>query len=175
MSTKSVAFEAEAVGYHTHHWVVRKYTTYLSLQTKKNEIKMFSVDQKNKSFKEEDAFLISVEGSINYSEFDSTFEHIFILKDSQVLEKRSLDAVNTMRMKIKLKEPASDSYSKQLVLSNNGTACAIGGGGSKNYFFLIDLESSAQHKLTSDALSSTYAPCFINGNTEFVAVSGSWR
>ena len=115
---------------------------------------------------------ISVKGSISYSEFDSTFEQIFILKDFEVLEKRSMDAVDVVSLCIKLKEKVSSCYSKQLVLSNNGTVCAIGGGQLENYFFFVDLESSAQHKLTSGDLTYAYAPCFINGGTKFVAVSG---
>ena len=35
---------------------------------------------------------------------------------------------------------------------------------------MIDLQSQEQIKLTSDVITDTYAPCFINGGTEFVAV-----
>ena len=38
---------------------------------------------------------------------------------------------------------------------------------------MIDLQNSLQHKFTSE-LRTTYAPCFINGQTELVAIGG-WR
>ena len=41
---------------------------------------------------------------------------------------------------------------KLLSLSDDGTVCAVGGGDRKSYFYVIDLESKAQHKLCWMAL-----------------------
>merc|ERR1712087_436014 len=51
--------------------------------------------------------------------------------------------------------------------------CAIGGGYCKAYFYVINLESKEQQKLTSTNLGHSFAPCFINGGTEYVAVGGA--
>ena len=73
-----------------------------------------------------------------------------------------------------MEKRVSPVITKQLALSNDGTVCAIGGGHG-NPLYLIALESKTQHKLTSDVLKATFAPCFINGDTEFVAVGGSGK
>ena len=105
-------------------------------------------------------------------EFDRIFQNIFILKNKEVLERRSIDEVSEVVMSIKLKQKVDTSAaSKQLSLSDDGTMCAIGGGYT-SHFYLVNLESKAQHKLTSKTLRQTRAPCFINGATAFVAVGG---
>merc|ERR1712083_143066 len=58
------------------------------------------------------------------------------------------------------------------MVSNDGTLCAMAGGDNKADFYLIELESQMQHKMSSEVLGDTYAPCFINGQTEYVAVGG---
>ena len=74
-----------------------------------------------------------------------------------------------MLLSIQLDEKTSGAALKQIALSNDGSACVIGGGNDKPYFYLIDLESQEQHKITSVIQEDTYAPCFINGGTELVA------
>ena len=64
------------------------------------------------------------------------------------------------------------SASKMLSLSNDGSFCVIGGGADKPYFYLIDIVNHKQLKLTSTVLTDTLAPCFINGDAEFVAIGG---
>ena len=59
---------------------------------------------------------------------------------------------------------------KRLSLSNDGVWCVIAGGGGKSYFYLVDIVNEAQYKLISTNLECTYAPCFINGDSEYVAV-----
>ena len=84
---------------------------------------------------------------VNYSQFDQNFENIFILKNLQVLEKRNTCDDRACSM------------------------CAIRGGYSSRSFYLVDLSRQTQSKLTSRNLKNTYAPCFINGETDFVAVA----
>ena len=89
---------------------------------------MFRVDAKTKSFVEVESLRLCIDENeeINYSEFDINFEHIFILKNLDVLEKRSLCTANKVMMNIKLEEKVKDDDSKQLSLSNDGTFCVIG-------------------------------------------------
>ena len=170
MDSKNVVFQCPSLGYNTHHWVVHQGKSYLSLQTKESEIKMFAAN----SFAEDVALSISLPAteSINYTEFDSSFENIFILKNFQQLEQRTIADVQNVKLSIKLKEEVEDPGLKQLVLSNDGTFCAIGGGFIQSYFYLIDLTSKTQHKITSKALKKSLAPCFINGDAYIVAVGG---
>merc|ERR1719242_437806 len=46
------------------------------------------------------------------------------------------------------------------------------GGASSDFFYLISLESQEQFKLTTNNLTCTFAPCFVNGESELVAVGG---
>ena len=82
--------------------------------------------------------------------------------------------MNDVLMSIKLDHFVDEDDSKQLSLSNDGTFCIIGGG-SEPYSFLIDLPDQKQHRLTSGwgRRTHSYSPCFINGDTELVAV-GAW-
>ena len=196
MATKNIVYKERAFGYHTHHWIMHKppktkaeeSTThtfwddqplfprglkYLSLQTERTLIKMFLLDEAKRTFREEEAFRIRADGSINYSEFDRNFENILILKNYQVLELRCIDDAETVMMRIELNEKVLDDEAKQLVLSVDGTMCAIGGGEDKPHFYVVDLESKQQHNLTSTALTDSCSPCFINGDAELVAVGGA--
>ena len=174
MATKKEIFKSAASGYHTHHWVVHAAKKYLSLQTKKNEIKMFEIDAEHKSFKQDEELRLCLDAQdeINFSEFDRTFENIFILKNHETLESRSISDVNAVKISLKLIDRLGSSIQKQLTLSNDGTFCAIAASGGKPYFYLIDLVKKQQHKLVSSALSQTYGPCFINGETDYVSVGG---
>ena len=46
------------------------------------------------------------------------------------------------------------------------------GGSASNFFYLISLDTQEQFKLTTTQLTNTYAPCFINGESQFVAIGG---
>ena len=175
MHSKKAIWKTEAQGAHTHHWVTIREQKYLSLQTKTNEVKMFTVDAESKAFKENEALRLCLgeEDRINFTEFDTTFENIFILKNGQMLEKRDVDSINEIKMSIELEEELGGGARKQLSISNDGTFCAIGGGVGKKYFYVVDLQNAQQHKFVSEALTNTFAPCFINGQTELVAV-GDW-
>ena len=67
---------------------------------------MFKINESNTSFEEEEALQLCLgeNNTINFSEFDQSFEHIFIVKNSTMLEKRSIHAINEVEMSINLKE-----------------------------------------------------------------------
>ena len=134
---------------------------------------LFKVGEQDKSLKEDESLkiVLGTEDEINAYEFDQSFENIFILENEKVLEKKSLGALDEVTMSIKLKEKVQDSGYKLLSLSHDGSLCVIGGGFAA-YFYLLDLDSKAQHKLSSEALTQTNAPCFINGDNEQVGVVG---
>ena len=135
---------------------------------------MFEIDEKTKSFTEDESLQIKLPASesAGYTQFDGIFENIFILRNYKVLEKRSLADVNEVTLSIKLEEKVHPTAGNQMILSNDGSVCAIGGGNDKSHFYLIDLESKEQHKVTSATAVHSHAPCFINGNTAFVAIGG---
>merc|ERR1712192_311871 len=137
-------------------------------------MKMLKIDEEAFSFEENESLRVSLadDDVINYVEFDTGFEHLFLLKNKSMLERRALGKVNAVQMSIKLEEQVAGSGTKQLSLSGDGTVCAIVGGDNKAYFYLIELENQMQHKMSSEVLGDTYAPCFINGQTECIAVGG---
>ena len=174
METKKTVFAQNAFGPHNHHWIWIHKQKYLSLQTKKNEIKMFEVNQEELTFKENAALRICMTANdeIDFTEFDRAFENIFILKNQEIFEKRSVDDITLVKMSLVLEESVTSSCKKNFTLSEDGTCCAIGGGVGSAYFYLIDLESKKQHQFNSDVLLNTYVPCFINGCTDYIAVGG---
>ena len=57
-------------------------------------------------------------------------------------------------------------------LSDDGNYCIIGGG-YKNFFYIIALETQKQIKLNTEKLTYAFAPCFINGESNLIAVGGN--
>ena len=131
MGTKKVLFEEKAHGCHSHHWVNYNDQKYISLQTAKNVMKMYRFDETNKSLTEDESLRLQVAENeeINSSEFDQKFEHIFIVKNLEVIEKRSVGELGKAMLSIKLQEKVGTDTTKLLTLSDDGTFCAIGGGG----------------------------------------------
>ena len=173
LNTRQVIFETSIWGKHLQHWVTNHDQKFLSLKTDRTTLKMFKFNAGDKSFKEDESLRIAVEDFIVYTQFDCSFENIFLLMNKNVLEKRSLNELNTVQLSIKLEEKVEATALGQMVLSSDGTVCALGGGNDKQYFYLVNFASREQHKMTSSILTDTYAPCFINGATEYVAV-GAW-
>lgn len=182
LSSGDIIFETPGKGCHTHHWLTRQQKRYLSLQTAWNVVKMFEIDAVGKSFDEDESLRLCLGHSdkISYIEFDRTCEHIVFLKTGSVehihdttmtLELRAVDNINETVMSIELDGIMQyTSRAKQMALSDDGTLCAVGGGWTKNYFHLIDLQTAVQHKMTSKELKRTYLPCFINGKTDLMAM-----
>ena len=177
MKSNSVIFETTAFGTQNHHWLSHADQKYLSLQATKQMVKMFKVKQEDNSFEEDETLRLCVSSDdvINVTEFDKAFENIFILKNCEVFEKRSISDLETVRLCVKLEARVTIGSSKQLSLSNDGAFCAIRGGSYNKNFFLIDLGNATQYKVSSERASGTFAPCFINGDAEYVAVGGSYR
>ena len=174
LSSKKVIFKQSSGAKFGHNWVVHKEQKYLSLQTAGNTLKMFKFGAANTSFDEEDAFTLCLneDDTIQYSDFDENFENIFIVKNSKVLETRKVGAFNEVALSIQLVEKCGTSgYTTLFALSAAGTLCAI--GFQDAYFYLVDLESQSQHKLASDICPVAVSPCFINGDTSWIAVGGN--
>ena len=89
------------------------------------------------------------------------------------MEKRGVDSISEIKMSIELEEGVIQGNRKQLSMSNTGNFCAIGGGNGKNYVYVVDLQNAQQQKFVSEVLRHTFVPCFINGQSELVAV-GDW-
>eukprot|EP01084_Bolivina_argentea_P064195 117108_1 len=161
---------------HSHNFVDIDNKKYLSVQTAGNTIKFFHIKQTDNEYKhEEDESLricLNDKDRINCCEFDKTFENIFYVKNTRVLEKRVVNKTGKVVFSITLEQEISENNMKMMSLSNKGDWCVIAGGGEKGYFYLIDIENKIQHKLTSTQFGSSYSPCFINGDHEFVAIGG---
>eukprot|EP00485_Elphidium_margaritaceum_P018703 CAMPEP_0202728576 /NCGR_PEP_ID=MMETSP1385-20130828/185696_1 /ASSEMBLY_ACC=CAM_ASM_000861 /TAXON_ID=933848 /ORGANISM="Elphidium margaritaceum" /LENGTH=829 /DNA_ID=CAMNT_0049394827 /DNA_START=40 /DNA_END=2525 /DNA_ORIENTATION=+ len=165
-----------ASGYQTHEWFFIGKQKYLSLQTDRNKIKMFKVDNKSQ-FVEDSKYELTYSSSkgdnatINFCDFDANFEHIFLVVDNQVLQKRAVSNINKVLQSIELKESVKGSLFRNFRLSADGKFCVLGGGYDKKHFFVVDIENEKQIHLTSKKLNSTYVPCFINGENKLIAVS----
>jgi len=171
METRKVVFENRIEGFHSHHWLTLNEQKFLSLQTAKNAIQLFSVDVEHKSVgSNEYTLALEEEDVINFYEFDRSFQNIFILKNNNILEKRSI-IFDQRIATIELEEEIGRSVSKMLSLSNDGSLCVV--SSKDSYFHLIDVANQIQSKLVSNSLTRTYAPCFINGDSGSVAVGGS--
>ena len=122
LSSKSVIFKTSASGIHTQHWIVNNGYKCLSVATKENIISLFRFDNEKKTFAEDLSFRICLgaRDSISYSEFDSDYQHIFILKNEKVLEKRNMRAVDKVLLSVELEEKVTNASTKQLTLSQDG-------------------------------------------------------
>ena len=135
---------------------------------------MYKFDVAERSFEEDEALQISLsdKDDLSYPVFDQTFENIFYLKNYEVVEQRSIDDLKKVKMSIRLEAKVVSTAMKQLALSNDGRFCAIGSGFKKPSFYLIDLKNKQQFKLTTKVIINSYAPCFINGDTQYLAIGG---
>ena len=86
---------------------------------------------------------------INFSEFDRTFDNIFILKNYEVFEKICVGNADAATLSITFEEKVKRDSSKQLALSSDGTVCAIGSDQNAEYFYLINLRNQTQQKAAS--------------------------
>ena len=162
MEQKKVIFETKAFkwGFHTNHWVNLHGTNYLSVQSDPNTIKFFAI--KNRStFIEDESLTMTVDGEINYSEFDRKCQSVYLLIDHQYLERREVSGKQEASMRIKLDEVVSQKLLKQMSLSPDGSLCVIGGGDNA-YWYLIDIAQQKQFKVESQSLGRSCTPCFID-------------
>ena len=104
MKTKEPIFEEKTeLGNkcrHTSDWLVINKQKYLSMKTAKNTIKMFKVQKENDShsFKEDTKLSMTLEETDNimFCEFDRKFEHIILLRNGNILEKRAVNNENNV-------------------------------------------------------------------------------
>merc|ERR1719300_2351434 len=134
MNTKQLVFKRSAFGQFSHHFITVNDQKYLSLQTAKNTISMFTVSD-DLQFQEDESMKITLDDddTINFCEYDQSFDHIFIVRNSSILEKRALNDLSTVTMSIELENRIGDSASKLLALSNDGRFCVLGAAGSTNH------------------------------------------
>merc|ERR1712062_17675 len=179
MESKQLIWQNQAYGKYTHHWITINDQKYLSLQTTKNTISYFRVSDDHQ-FEEDESMRITLDDNdtINFCEYDKSVENIFVVRNKTILEKRAIADHDTVSMSIELENQIGNSVSKLLSMSNDGKFCVIGTGASNDsgragFFYLIYLETQKQFKLQTENLSVAYAPCFINGESEFVAIGGN--
>ena len=173
MDTKKEILKYDCHESRSHHWVQHQGQRFLSLQTDANTIKMFQIDEETKTFTADESLMMcaGMGDEINAIEFDSTFEHIFILKNKMTFEKRAVGSSSDVIFTVQLEEKVHVGATKAVAISEDGSLAAIRGGKDNQYFYLVDLLSNVQHKLQTKALSNgTLAPCFINGSTNFLVI-----
>jgi len=142
MDSKQLVYQHSSCGRYSHHWITINDQKYLSLQTTPNTINMFRVSDDHQ-FEEDESMKITLDDDdvINFCEFDQEFDHIFIVRNRSILEKRALNDSDTVSMSIELENRIGDSLSKLMALSNDGKFCVIGAagnttaGGAKSNFF----------------------------------------
>eukprot|EP01084_Bolivina_argentea_P069425 126325_1 len=114
---------------------------------------------------------LSSKDEINCCEFDTNFDNVMIIKNSNTLQKRAVNNINVVQKSITLNEKINRSASKLFSLSNCGNFCIVASGGGKKYAYFIDIENEVQSRLESGKMErGVYAPCFINGEAKFIAI-----
>jgi len=175
MESKKEVFKTQCHGYHTNHWISIENRLFLSAPTTKNVVSFFAVDSVSKQLLEEESLKVVLPESdvIDYVEFDSSFENVFILKNKKTLEKRPVGGGDEVALSLTLEKEDEGEGDKNLSLSDDGKFCAIGGGYEKKMWHLIDIATQQQYELESKALGHSMAPCFLGGGSQLVAVGGN--
>jgi len=173
IASKQLVFKHSAFGRYSHHWLTIYEQKYLSLQTTKNTISMFRVGDDH-NFVEDEPMKITLsdDDEINYIEYDHSFDHVYIVRNQSILEKRSVIDSNSVSVSIELETKMASSGLKRLSLSNDGKCCVIGVPNS-DFFYVIDLETQQQFKLIPQKMKEPSCDhCFINGDSNLVAIGG---
>jgi len=189
LADHSLIFEHRAYGRYSHHWLSVKNTVYLSLQTAPHTVSMFKVKPSQRKLVEVPSLRIKLDRKvkIEFIEFDRTFSSIVIVhsdRGSSKLERRPLslmdNKVGSVTVSIALEKGVRNSVTNLMALSGDGKWAVIASGGNAyvnneerlKIFYLIDIEKGEQFKMTSEHLTRTYCPCFVNGDSQFV-IGGS--
>merc|ERR1711902_142825 len=101
---------------------------HLSVQSSKNVIKFFGVSDDGTQFTENESLSITLSDSdeINYCEFDKKIENVYLVKNGNILEQRTVSGDHEVVMSLKLEQSVSGSWGeKQLCLSDDGNWCVI--------------------------------------------------
>ena len=105
--------------------------------------------------------------------FDKNGENIFFVKNDVHFEQQAVSSDHGVVMRMQLQEAvAGGQLERNVSVSDDGTFSALGGGDDNPYWYLIDVGGQKVTKLTSKRLENAWAPCFINGETESVAIAG---
>jgi len=182
LADNTVIFEHRAYGRYSHHWITIKGDHYLSLQTAGHTVTMFKVHKSDRKLTENSLYRIKLgrKDKIDFIEFDASFNFIFLIRNSSILEQRPLSKVMTVTMSMNLQKRIRDSVSKLMTLSNDGKWAVITSGGNAyvndgdrlKMVYFIDIENKKQYKVMTQKLTNSYSPCFVNGDSQFVAVGG---
>jgi len=174
---RKVVFKTEAYkrGEQTHHWVRIQGRHYLSVQSQKNIFKFFKVSATN-GFTEDKALTVTLDegDDVRYVEFDKNFENMYLVKNEDILEQRTVSGGGGVVMNIKLEEKVDfgNTYKQRMSLSDDGTLCALGAGNDKPFWFLIDIPKRTQFKVTSSVLKNSFAPRFLTDESGRVVIGG---
>merc|ERR1712228_1028818 len=195
LKTKTCIFEIDhyAKGQHfSHHWIRYQGKKYVTVQTEKNIVKLYEVKKNKKIVEDKDLQIKSNENEeIKLLEFDQNFECFVLIIEGKTkltkgdfpkpyhrLQQHKIEDVRkklllpeNCLMKMELEEMIRlTAKRKQMALSNNAQSVLIAGGDATKHFYWIDLKKKKQHKLVSNKLYNTFAPCFINGDDERCAI-----
>merc|ERR1712113_1125041 len=77
--------------------------------------------------------------------------------------------ITELVMSLELEESVGGA-DKNLCSSDDGKWCGI--ATTEAYWFLIDTVNRKQFKVESKVMISSYAPCFIGGGSELIAIGG---
>eukprot|EP00485_Elphidium_margaritaceum_P003782 CAMPEP_0202706196 /NCGR_PEP_ID=MMETSP1385-20130828/18651_1 /ASSEMBLY_ACC=CAM_ASM_000861 /TAXON_ID=933848 /ORGANISM="Elphidium margaritaceum" /LENGTH=717 /DNA_ID=CAMNT_0049364609 /DNA_START=109 /DNA_END=2262 /DNA_ORIENTATION=- len=141
---------------------------------KKDASRSSDKEKANPKFVEDSTYKITVDGKISHIDFDHTFEHVLLVIDDEILQIRQMSNVQKVQTNIKLREKMGHTSYRSIQLSANGRFCALAGGLRKSHFWIIDFEAQnpdeQQQDFQSEYLMDTFAPCFINSDTQFISV-----
>eukprot|EP01084_Bolivina_argentea_P071594 130112_1 len=159
----------------THHWVTINDQKYLMFQASKSEIKFFRVMLDE--MQEESSLNLKLEDDhqICWVELDKQSQFIYLIVDYGFLEQRLMNDMSKIVTSIKLDETIHWQTFKQIALSNDGSLCIIAGGRDSNYFYIIDIGTTEQTKISTTSLRSTYGPSFINGENKQISIGGEGK
>jgi len=161
-------------GDHTAQWLTIFENKYLAVQLSLREITMFKVipdKQKYTFVRDEDYSFKVAGGDINYCCFDRNCRRVVVVVNRNTLELRSVSDIKKVVRKIFLKQRVVFMPLRCMQVSADGGMCVVAGGYKQQRFYLIDLNKKKQYELWSEYLTDTLAPCFINGDTEYMFVA----
>merc|ERR1719242_714014 len=141
---RKVIFKTQAYskGEQTHHWVKIQGRHYLSVQSQKNIFKFFKVSATN-GFTEDKALRVTLDDGddVRFVEYDGNFENMYLVKNENILEQRTVSGGGGVVMNIKLEEKVDfgNAFMQRMSVSKDGNMVAIAGGNVKSFSYIIDV------------------------------------
>merc|ERR1712130_727844 len=128
---RKVVFKTEAYKYgqQTNHWVRLQGRDHLAVQTQSNCFKYFKVSSTN-GFTEDKSLRVTLDDGddVRYVEYDGNFKNMYLVKNENVLEQRTVSGGGgvVMNMKLESKMNFGDSaYKQSMSISKDGFLCAL--------------------------------------------------